>query len=144
MFEIKEYPELKFRGFIKKISVYDRVAGIPEFWSEVTSDEHFKPLYKNMDSLGIVGISYNFTQEDSDYLIGVHSNEGDVVFEAAQYAFFPLKGKLPGSVRSKELECIKDIEKSGYTFGGVMLEVYPEGDPSNEDYITEVYFKIVR
>ena len=142
MFEIKDFPELKFRGYIEKINVLDRKDAIPEFWKEVTSDEQFRPLYKSMDSLGVVGVSYNFTDKDSDYLIGVHSKEGDVIFEAGTYAFFIMKGKLPGAVRERELEAIQEIEKSGYEFDGVMLEVYPEGNPSSEDYITEVYFKI--
>lgn len=144
MFEIKELPELRFKGYIEKISIIERNEAIPEFWREATSDEQFRPLFKSMDNLGIVGVSYNYTETTTDYLIGVHSNDGDVYFEPATYAFFPMKGKLPNSVREKENAAIQEIEDSGYLFDGVMLEVYPDGNPSSDDYVTEVYFKIKR
>jgi len=144
VFEIKELPSLRFKGFIEKIDLDKRSKGVPEFWGEVTSDEQFAPLYRSMDHYGIVGISYEFTETDSKYLIGIQSESGDVSFEASIYAFFIVKGSLPGSVRRFEPEGIKQIHESGYMFDGVMIEMYPEGDPSRDDYITEVYFKIKR
>ncbi len=144
MFEIRELPALTFKGYIQKISVHNRAIDIPDFWAEVTSDEQFAPLYRSMDNLGIVGVSYNFTEDDSDYLVGVHSTEGDISFEAGKYAFFIVKGRLPGSVRKYEQDALKEIKDSGYSFDGVILEVYPEGDPSSDEYITEVYFMIRR
>ncbi len=118
---------------------------IPKLWQDVMNDGRFQQLLPHMDEMGVVGICYDFNMatQDFKYMIGVRNadlqgeNLVEVSFDEQTFAAFEAKGKLPESVQKTTKHIYQEwFPSSNYEHtGGPEFEVYPQGDPSSEDYM---------
>ena len=126
---------------------------IPKFWAECNQDGFCDKLYQYVDELGILGICMDY-EEDKDrmkYMIAVEKPEIDLDFEVEEikipsnsWAVFEVVGSMPNAIQDVWKRIYSEwFPSTGYEHtGGAELEVYYPGDPSNEDYKSEIWIPI--
>lgn len=125
---------------------------IPKFWDEVMVDGSFDKIQKNAGSLGTMGIITNFNEETNnfDYYI---ASEGNTIkgldvevlnIPDGKYAVFSAVGQLPESIQTVWKKIYSEFfPATQYEHAGTAeLEVYLPGDPSKENYRSEVWIPV--
>jgi len=153
-FKLVNQEEMTFTGFIKEFSnVYGKdYQEIPEFWGEVFHNGDHGLLLPDEDELGIVGVSYDWSEEEENfkYMVGVR-NDADipgsviVTFEPKTFAIFTVVGACPQSVQDA-VDYIHDefLPDGKYSHaGGPEIEVYPDGDARDEDYVCYYWVPVI-
>jgi AraC family transcriptional regulator len=130
---------------------------IPQFWQQCQQDGTDKRLVPLGIGKNVLGICMDM-QTGSDkfnYMIGVQVNdaaagiaEGFAVRQipASTWAIFTSVGPMPGAIQDVFSRIYSEwFPSTGYEHAGTPeLEVYPEGDPSSDDYRCEVWIPIVK
>lgn len=127
---------------------------IASFWKEVNSNGFVEELEKDCGSLGILGIcmEYDHQLENLTYLIAAEKNKEQVPdgleereIPAATWAVFPVIGAMPDAMPRTWKRIFSEwFPATGYEHaGGPEMEVYSSnGDPSSEDYYSEIWIPI--
>lgn len=127
---------------------------IASFWKEVNSNGFVEELEKDCGSLGILGIcmEYDHKLENLTYLIAAEKNKEQVPdgleereIPAATWAVFPVIGAMPDAMPRTWKRIFSEwFPATGYEHaGGPEMEVYSSnGDPSSEDYYSEIWIPI--
>ncbi len=127
---------------------------IPRFWDEIEKDGSRSILEKNKGKLGIMGICYNFNMETNefDYIIAIegdniHGLENyDVVnIKSNTFAIFESIGSMPNAIQDVWKRIFAEwFPATKYEHAdGPELEVYYPGDPSSNQYKSEVWIPII-
>lgn len=127
---------------------------IANFWKEANQNGLVEELEKNCGSLGIVGVCLDFDsqQENLTYLIGAEKNIDHVPSDweereipAETWAVFPVHGAMPDAIQKSWERIFSEwFPATRYEHsGGPEMEVYSSnGDPSSEDYYSEIWIPV--
>ncbi len=127
---------------------------IASFWDESNQNGFTAELAKKSGSLGLIGVCMDFDklQENLTYMIGAEKNIDNVPNDweereipAATWAVFPVHGAMPDAMpRVWDRIFSEWFPATGYEHsGGPEMEVYlSDGDPSSEDYYSEIWIPI--
>ncbi|MCM3585562.1 AraC family transcriptional regulator [Mesobacillus maritimus] len=127
---------------------------IAAFWKESNQNGFVSELAKNCGSLGLIGICMDFDreQENLTYLIGAEKKIEQIPdgceereIPAASWAVFPVTGAMPDAMpRVWDRIFSEWFPSTGYEHAdGPEMEVYlSSGDPSSEDYYSEIWIPI--
>lgn len=155
-YRIEKKGPLRISGLSRRISSENgqNFIQIPEFWNEFSKLEGSECLLKQVGPLGLIGVCYNDCEVGLafDYMIGI---ETPVAIESEQiqildipetkWAIFTSKGKLPEAIQSVWAQIFDDFFlTTSYRHASLPeLEVYPEGDTSDESYTCEIWIPIM-
>jgi AraC family transcriptional regulator len=133
---------------------------IPAHWDRSMSDGSFARLLELIpagSAIGIAGVCAEFDakREEFTYLIAIETPADrsalpagcrDLPVPAATWAIFEARGPLPGAVQATMQRIFSEwFPSSGWEHAdGPELEVYPPGDTSNADYVSEVWIPLQR
>lgn len=126
---------------------------VPLFWKEITQKGMIPHLASLIDgeSSGILGVSTGM--DNFEYYIAAPTSkevpEGMVEYEvpASTYAIFECIGSMAtNALQDLERRIMTEwLPTSGYEYSdGADIEVYPAGDQFAEDYMTQVWFPIMK
>ncbi|MRG86763.1 GyrI-like domain-containing protein [Salinibacillus xinjiangensis] len=127
---------------------------IPQFWEECNENGTADKLSEYAGDLGLLGICMEFDPENEEftYVIGIEKPEQNPMeglvekeIQGATWAVFEAVGPMPGAIQ-KVWEGIftEWFPSTGYAHADAPeFEVYPSGNPYDEDYRSEVWIPIV-
>ena len=136
-------------------NVEEGMGNIPKFWNEFNNSPECEEIFTKMDGKlkGILGLCIpHETGTGYDYMICVSSNskaEGDFqeyMIPEAEWMIFEAKGKLPESVQSMTKQIYEEVLTGAeYKHDNKPdFELYPSGDITDENYITEIWVPVVK
>jgi AraC family transcriptional regulator len=128
---------------------------IPKFWDEVNRDGTNERLCSLSDKNEVYGICMDMEHEKEQftYMIAVEDTKNSKGSEfttreipAATWAVFTSIGAMPTAIQKVWERIFTEwFPSTGYEHAeGPELEVYPEGNPSSEDYRCEVWVPIIK
>ena len=128
---------------------------ISQFWVDSNKNGLCNRLYNFAGELGMLGVCTDFSseQEEFTYLIAVEKTQEDILanFEereipALTWAVFESIGPMPTAIQDVWQRIFSEwFPATGYEHAnGPELEVYPPGNPSDEDYRCEVWIPIIK
>lgn len=126
---------------------------IVNFWSESCDNGLINNFMGEMGKLGVMGVCWNmdFEEQTFNYTIGIEEPESDLEGEydiidvpKTQWAIFKCVGAMPDAIQKGWKYIFEDWFPSvNYEHAdGPELEIYYEGDPNSEDYISEIWIPI--
>lgn len=125
---------------------------IPQFWQEVMKDGTFNAINGAAKSLGTLGVITDYVESTSafDYYIACEGNHIEGIdydtytVPAGKYAVFTTRGPLPEAIQGVFKKIYNEFFPStNYEHAGTAeLEVYLPGDPSQDDYESEIWIPI--
>ena len=147
-----------FKVFGKIIRVNNRdgenFRRIPKFWDECNQNGTTESLCAFSESKDVLGICMDFDreQEQFNYMIAVETmKEKPAKLEgreipAATWAVFQSIGPMPHAIQEVWKRIGSEwFPATGYEHaGGPELEVYPPGNPNDENYRCEVWIPIIK
>ena len=145
-YKIIKKDNLVFKGYTRELTTVDgaNFKEIPKMWDKVMSDGTFQNLIGVCDELGVVGLCYDWNEENETfkYMIGVRTNADipntvEARFEPETFATFKSVGKLPDTFQATIKQVFHEwFPSSSFEHsGGPEIEVYPPGDPSTDEYV---------
>ncbi|RSK29299.1 AraC family transcriptional regulator [Bacillus sp. HMF5848] len=128
---------------------------IPEFWQTCNSDGASEGLMQDASDLGMLGICMEFEmeQESFTYMIAVEKNNGlhsdNFVVKkipSATWAVFEVIGPMPHAIQAVWKRIYGEwFPSTNYEHANAPeIEVYPSGDPTSENYKTEIWIPVVK
>ncbi|OPX44942.1 transposon Tn10 TetD protein [Ruminiclostridium hungatei] len=155
-YKLIEKSSLKVFGKSKKVSTKngENLLQIPQFWRECDADG-FRARLLSVEGGELFGICMNdYENECFTYLIArektkdIELPEGaqEFTIPAATWAVFESVGPMPGTIQKVWERIYSEwFPSTGYEQANApQLELYPEGDASNDDYKCEVWIPIVK
>nr|WP_064094439.1 AraC family transcriptional regulator [Rossellomorea aquimaris] len=124
---------------------------IPAFWDEMISTGTDEKMCKAADNNEMLGICMEFEHGKGEftYFIGAESTNTADAFEtksipAATWAVFESVGPMPHSIQNVWQRIFSEwFPSTGYEHGGgPEFELYPPGNPNDENYRCEVWIPI--
>ena len=161
-YQIKEKERFAIMGVEKKVSTRDgeNFRVIPGFWQEVTQDGTCDHLGEMAGSMGVMGVSmdYDEEQETMSYLVAVEKSadgrlpnltKREVIqreIPASTWAVFESVGAMPDAIQNVFQRIFTEwFPATGYSHaGGPEIEVYLPGDPTSSQYQCEVWIPVVK
>ena len=155
-FSIEKKGEMEFRGYVTDVlaSKGKGYEQIPNLWSKVMKENLFENLARYSDDLGPVGISYGFDMKTGDfkYMIGVRSNTDQLKnteklhLETQEYAVFKAVGPLPEALQTTIKKFHDEwLPQSEYKHSGkAEIEIYSNGNPSRDDYVSYFWASVTK
>ncbi|WP_041089954.1 GyrI-like domain-containing protein [Jeotgalibacillus soli] len=134
----------------------DHHAKIPQMWDELNKDGTTDTLVKlnNGQIKGILGVCVmdknKQSQQIIDYWIAAEY-KGDkpnglesIEISASKWMVFEVNGVMPDAIQHAWKTIFSEwFPISGYEHAGIPeFEVYPEGDPYNENYYSEIWVPV--
>ncbi|MFM9278625.1 AraC family transcriptional regulator [Paenibacillus jiagnxiensis] len=129
---------------------------IPAFWEQSNSDGTTDELMALREDGVTLGICMAVTDDPDQltYMIAAESekdaaaSDDFITYEvpASTWAVFPVVGPMPGAIQDVWQRIFQEwFPATGYEHADAPeLEVYPPGDPTAEDYRTEVWIPIMK
>ena len=154
-YKLIEQDEMTFTGFTKE---FDNDEGkdyqdIASFWGELFQMEKHGLLLPDEDELGVVGVSYDWSNEEEtfQYMVGVRNDVEipgtvKVTFEPKIYARFEVVGACPQSIQDV-VDYIHTDFLNEWEFkhaGGPEIEEYPPGDAREDTYVCYYWVPVVK
>lgn len=138
-------------------NVEEGMKDIPKFWDEFNSSPDCEELCSkiNSDIKGVLGLCRpHETGSGYDYFICANSSAetGDkfeeYIVPKATWMIFHAKGKLPESVQTVTIQIYEEVlngSDAEYIHDNKPdFELYPFGDITDENYITEIWVPVVK
>lgn len=153
-YKIEKKSSMTFTGYVTEIDIINGkgYSQIPALWSEVMEKNLFQGLIKYKDDLGPVGISYDYEMETGNfkYMIGIRSNTTELknthklYLNEQTYGIFKAIGKMPDAIQETIQKFHTEwLPNSGFKHNGnAEIEVYSDGDPSKDDYVSYLWATI--
>jgi predicted transcriptional regulator YdeE len=153
-YEMIELPDLYFIGTEADMTFdfKERFSDIPIFWNRSTEQHVFDPLLEYVNDFGVIGLSYKCDIEKNKckYLVGVDTYQKhdsmytQVKIPKGTYLKVRVTGSMPDAMRHKEKYILTTyLRRQNLKFKkGPIIEVYPDGDPYLQTYVSYLYFKI--
>ena len=128
---------------------------IPAFWNESNGNGFSDELANYCGPLGFLGVCTEFdpVQQEFTYVIAAEKSRDDFpadweVWEipAATWAVFESVGPMPYSIQQVWHDIFAEwFPTSGYEHADAPeIEVYPEGDTTDENYRCEVWIPVIK
>ena len=155
-YSIEKKAEMTFVGYITKVDASngEGYSQIPKLWGKVMEENLFEDLKNYMDDLGPVGISYDYDMNTGNfkYMIGIRSNSKELknferlVLKEQEYGIFKSVGPMPKAIQETIEKFHNEwLPSSGYRHTGeAEIEIYSDGNPSSEDYISYLWATIIK
>ena len=146
-YKIVKKDNLVFKGLVQEMTTIDgaNFKEIPKMWDKVMSSDICDIMFSQMDELGVVGLCYDWKEEDQKfkYMIGVRNESAEIDnsevarFDSQTFAAFKSVGKLPKALQNTISQVFREwFPSSNYEHsGGPELEIYPPGNPQDDDYV---------
>ncbi|WP_108669963.1 GyrI-like domain-containing protein [Peribacillus acanthi] len=126
---------------------------IPKFWNESFENGFCQNLTSTAGALGVLGACMDFKMESGEftYMIAAEKTEGNSSLNleerevpASTWAIFESIGPLPDAIQKVWHNIYTEwFPTSGYEHAiGPELEIYYPGNPSDEDYKSEVWIPV--
>ena len=154
-YRIVEKEEFQVVGKSIEVSTLDgqNFKEIPEFWDVCNQNGFCDKLYQYVDELGILGIcmDYEENKDKMKYMIAIKKTEDKLDFEVEEkeipsntWAIFEIKGPMPNAIQDVWKRIYSEwFPSTGYEHTrGPELEVYFPGDPSDENYKSEIWIPL--
>lgn len=153
-YRIEKKGAMRFKGLTRVITtdMGKNNQLIPEFWAEFGQLKGAEDIVENIGPLGLIGAMYKIDDHHMRYMIGVEGKETisheaieSLDIPSATWAVFTSKGKLPEAIQDVWKKIYSDFFP-GSTYQHAMLpelEVYPDGDTTDENYCCEVWIPII-
>jgi len=129
---------------------------ISQFWGELTRDgtvERLEAIGPEGRTLGVC-LDMQPGQGEMTYMVAAESSGSDELpdgwtsrtIAASSWAIFPVVGPIPGAITSAIGRIFQEwFPATGYEHaGGPEIEAYTAGDPTADDYRSEVWIPVVR
>ena len=133
---------------------------IPQFWTEVNKNQKMQKKWQSLDNHKNVmyGICIDNLEDETDpnvfaYAIGAPYSGGEkfdfelIDIPATEWAIFPCTGPMPQAIQKIWVEIFTDwLPNNGkYKIAPLpQIEYYPQGDPSEKNYYSEVWIPVVK
>lgn len=147
----------KIVGISKTVSMADNqnFKEIPEFWDECCGSGRISNFCNCQGKLGLLGVIHDYNEADKTfkYMIGVEGDEITGIADtekldipAAEWVIFTAYGKMPEAIQNLWGDIFSEFfPHENYDLAPhPQLEIYPEGDPDSDKYVSEVWIPIVR
>jgi AraC family transcriptional regulator len=153
---VKEMEEFRLIGYKERIPLAngENFKRIPDMWNRISEDGRYDALMELNDDqrLGCLGVCANGNDKDFDYYIATGSNhhllEGmeELIVSPATYVIFECVGKMPEAQQKVWKRIFTEFfPTSGYEITDEpQIEWYSEGDPSAEDYVSQIWIPVVK
>lgn len=152
-YKIEEKEAFKVTGIGKRMSTSqgENLKAIPLLWDEVIGKGLNKQICTLAGTEELLGICMEFDHpnEEFTYFIGAKSDKTHDSFEVKEipsgtWAVFESVGPMPAAIQSVWQRIYSEwFPSTGYEHaGGPEFELYPPGNPSNENYRCEVWVPI--
>ncbi|MDR7000739.1 GyrI-like domain-containing protein [Neobacillus niacini] len=144
-------------GIKRKFSLVngENLRSIPKLWDEVNADGTSDRLY-DLNNIGIKGVlgvcvENNAQQpEEMDYWVAteyegvVPTGLSILEIPASKWVVFEVNGSMPTAMQKAWKQIFTEwFPTSGFKHAGSPeLEVYPGGDPSSENYYSEIWISV--
>jgi len=126
---------------------------VPKFWQESHGNDLVEKLMKNASDLGILGVFMEMddAKETFTYMIAIEDtndlkeqNLRKVTVPKSTWAVFQCNGPMPDAMQSVWKRIYSEwFPSTDYEHACTPeLEVYLPGDPSNENYVSEIWIPI--
>ncbi len=153
-YEIVTKPQIRLVGLKKSFCCInnEQQTHIPKMWDELFQNGQANQIEAliNQTPAGLVGACLMTDDTTVDYYIAaatdlpVPSGFDEIILEESKWVVFKAVGALPTSVHNGFAYIYGQwFQTSGYEHGNnADLEVYLEGDPTKDDYVTELWIAI--
>lgn len=133
----------------------ENMTGISKMWIELNGDGTSEAIAKLKDGEidGLLGICADYQDSRTmDYWIAAESSQqvpkGFMQLEvpAAKGGVFEVRGAMPDAIQKVWKQIFAEWFPSNQyeNAGTAEMEVYPEGDPCSEDYVSEIWIPLKR
>ncbi len=156
-YRIIEKEAFKIMGKAERVTTVDgkNLEMIPKLWEEANKDGTCEQLGRFAKALGLLGVCMDFDHEGEafTYVIAVEKTQEEVLagcvekeIPAATWAIFESVGPIPQAIQDIwERVFTEWFPATGYEHAAApVLEVYPLGNTTDEDYKCEVWVPIVK
>ncbi|TDK63279.1 AraC family transcriptional regulator [Bacillus salipaludis] len=134
----------------------ENLDGIPKLWDEVNANGTSERLYhlNNGNIKGVLGVcvaNSNQHSDEMDYWVAAEF-EGEVPqglyhlkIPSSKWAVFEVRGAMPHAMQNAWKQIFTEwFPTSGYRHAASPeMEVYPKGDPSGDDYYSEIWIPVL-
>lgn len=131
----------------------ENLKGIPKMWQEVNADGTSNAIAELNDGeiKGLLGVCANYQDSQTmDYWIAAESGEKpperfkELEIPASKWGVFEVRGAMPNAMPKVWKQIFSEWFPSNQyeNAGTAELEVYPEGDVSSEDYVSEIWIPL--
>lgn len=153
---VKEMEKFRLIGYKERIPLAngENFKRVLDMWDRVSEDGGYNKLCELNDNqkLACLGVCANGNDEGFDYYIATGSDhsllEGmeELIVSPATYVIFECVGKLPdGQQKVWKRIFTEFFPTSGYEITDQpQIEWYSEGDPSSEDYVSQIWIPVVK
>jgi len=126
---------------------------VPKFWQESHGNGLVEKLMKDASDLGILGVCMEMDDDEETftYMIAIENTDDlknpdlrKVSIPKSTWAVFQCNGPMPDAMQSVWKRIYSEwFPSTGYEHAGTPeLEVYLPGDPSDENYVSEIWIPI--
>ncbi|MED3561998.1 GyrI-like domain-containing protein [Bacillus xiapuensis] len=144
-------------GIKRKFSTVngENLLGIPKLWDEMNTDGTSERLYElnNGSIKGVLGVCVSDSSQqpnEMDYWVAAEYEgpvpEGFINFEipASKWVVFEVRGAMPHAMQNAWKQIFTEwFTTSGFKHADAPeMEVYPGGDPSSDDYYSEIWLPV--
>lgn len=156
-YRIVEKESFRAIGVKREFSLRDgeNMTGISKMWIELNGDGTSKEIaaLKDGEIDGLLGICTDYQDgKTMDYWIAAESSqqvpEGFMQLKvpAAKWGVFEVRGAMPDAIQKVWKQIFSEWFPSNQyeNAGNAEMEVYPEGDPYSDDYVSEIWIPLKR
>jgi AraC family transcriptional regulator len=154
-YRLEKKDKFSVTGKIINLSTKDgeNFRAIPKFWRDCNSNGTTNKLCKAFNTGIMLGIcmDMDMDKESLNYMIAVvgegHNDDFESIeLPAAEWAIFTSVGPMPNAIQNVWKEIYSDFfQTSDYVHApSPDFELYLEGDPMGEDYISEIWIPVIR
>lgn len=153
-YKIVDHEAFQVIGVRKEFSLINdqNLAGISEMWQQALTDgtDELLNSMNNGPVKGVIGVCDDKNEKSIDYWIGTAcQDEIPDRFEvteipASKWAIFEVHGAMPHAIQKVWKQIFSEwFPSSSYEHAGTPeLEVYSDGDASEEDYYSEIWIPV--
>ncbi|WP_152654942.1 AraC family transcriptional regulator [Oceanobacillus sp. CFH 90083] len=153
-YKIVDHEAFQIIGVRKQFSLISEqnLTGITEMWQQVLTDgtDELLSQLNNGPVKGVIGVCDDKSDQSIDYWIGTaYQDEAPDKFEATEipaskWAIFEVHGAMPDAIQKVWKQIFSEwFPSSSYVHAGTPeLEVYSDGDASEEDYYSEIWIPV--
>lgn len=154
-YRIVEKSSFQAIGMKREFSLGDgeNMAGIPKMWNELNQDGTSSAIARLNDGeiRGLLGVCADYQDGGTmDYWIAAESTESvpegfsRLEVPASKWGVFEVHGAMPDAMPKVWKQIFSEWFPSNQykNAGTAELEVYPEGNPYSEDYVSEIWIPL--
>lgn len=154
-YRIEKKEAFKFYGMKRRFTTVDgeNFLKIPKFWDEVLQNGTFMEMLEGAEGPYSLGVCMPMKPEvdtEFDYVIGAFGESQVDAYEtyevpASEWAVFPVVGPIHPTLQDAWKRIYSEwFPTTNYQHAHLPeVEVYSDGDPQSQDYLTEIWIPII-